>query len=82
MLRDRTTGDEVVGMETAVSTTVEDGPAAETERLAGVGGKAQATAAKAAPTATTGAFMVGEGVRLENDRLRFARLGGKIKSIG
>ena len=57
----------MVGRATAVSTTVEDGPAAERERLTGVGGKAQAAAAKAAPTATTGAFMVGEGIRLEND---------------
>ena len=57
MLGDRTTVDEVVGSATVVSTAVEDGPAAERERLAGVGGKAQTTTAKAAPTAITGAFM-------------------------
>ncbi len=62
MLGDRTTVDEAVERATAVSTVVEDGPVAERERLAGVEGKAQTTAAKAAPTATTGAFMVGEGV--------------------
>ncbi len=62
MLGDRATVDEVVGRTTAVSTAVEDGPAAGRERLAGVGGKAQATAAKAALTATTGAFMIDKGV--------------------